>query len=453
MDHQFDVVVFGATGFTGALAARHLLTEPESALESPNGIRWALAARSEAKLTHLKEELVLQLPDVDSRVIDAIPTLVADSHDEASLRKMVQQTKVVLSLVGPYTLHGELLVKLCAQNGVHYCDLTGEMLWVRSMVQKYQSAAAKSGAILVNSCGVDSAPSDLVAYLVAARIRKLKGPEALTGRVDFLVAESRGSVSGGTFASVLQMVEGKTSKQLSDTCNPYVLTDEETMAQKEEEGLADANRVSIRLRFDETRKSWTSVFLGQIMNQAVVHRSNYLLKGLYGRRFVYCERFALPGGILTHALITTVSVVISGLLYFKWTRKLLQMLGPAPGEGPSEDIQLNGCFIVDANGFTEDGELAVKLKAAGKGDPGYWMTIRMITECAFCLAKGDLRDGIDDAADTPAVTGGFCTPAFAFGSKLANRMHNKRFMTFDLEDVAPMATKGEDLKTEPATAF
>ncbi|GMF14321.1 unnamed protein product [Phytophthora lilii] len=402
MTSQFDIVVFGATGYTGALAARHLITEPESALGSPSAVKWALAARSASKLAALKEQLVVKLPHVDSKLINAISTLIADSHDEASLLSMVKQTRVVLSLVGPYTLYGELLVKLCAENGVHYCDLTGEMLWVREMVCKYQDVAVKSGAIIVNSCGVDSAPSDLVAYLLAAQIRKLHGKDAKTGRVDFLITDSKGSVSGGTFASLIQMVEGKTSKELSETCNPFVLTDEKTIDQKQAAGLVDANSVSIRVSYDKTAGSWTSVFLGQLMNQAVVHRSNYLLNELYGKKFVYSERFAL-GGVLTQALITTVSVVLTGMLYFKWTRKLVQKLAPAPGEGPTEDMQVNGCFIVDANGFTEDGELAAKLKAAGKGDPGYSMTMRMITECAFCLAKKDLRDGTDDLKETPPV--------------------------------------------------
>ncbi|KAG6618402.1 saccharopine dehydrogenase [Phytophthora cinnamomi] len=147
MSKQLDVVVFGATGFTGAVAARQLITEPESALSSPNAIKWALAARSASKLAALKEELVLKLPEVGSKLIDVIPTLIADSNDESSLVSMVKQTKVVLSLVGPYMLNGELLVKLCdGTAGVHYCDPTGEMLWVREMIRKYQNVAARSGA-------------------------------------------------------------------------------------------------------------------------------------------------------------------------------------------------------------------------------------------------------------------------------------------------------------------
>ncbi|KAG1699992.1 hypothetical protein DVH05_000456 [Phytophthora capsici] len=452
MSRQFDVVVFGATGFAGALTARHLVTEPESALGSVNAVKWALAARSADKLKALKKELKVKLPEVDNKLIDAIPTLLADSRDNASLLNMIKQTKVVLTLAGPYTLYGELLIKVCAENGVHYCDLTGEMLWVHEMIRKYEHVAAKSGAIIVNSCGVDSVPSDLVAYGLAAQIRKLYSKEIKTGRVDFLITDSKGSVSGGTFASVLQMVEGKTSKEWSETCNPFVLTDEKTIKQKKAQGLMGANSVDLHVRFDKTAGGWTSLFLGQIMNQAVVHRSNYLLNELYGRHFVYCERFAV-GGLFTQALITVVSVVLMAMLYFKWTRKLIQKLAPAPGEGPSEELMASGCFIVDANGYTEDGELAAQLKAIGKGDPGYYMTIRIITECAFCLAKKDLRDGSDDTNDTPSVTGGFLTPAFAFGHKLISRMHTKGFMTFNFKDVAVKHPKEQNNKEEPATAF
>ncbi|RLN51544.1 hypothetical protein BBJ29_008633, partial [Phytophthora kernoviae] len=200
-----------------------------------------------------------------------------DNHDEAALVAMVKQTKVVISLVGPYALYGELLVKVCADNGVHYCDLTGEMLWVKKMEHKYQQSAVESGAVLANSCGVDSVPSDLVAYLLTTRIHKLYGKDTKTGKIDFLITDFAGSVSGGTLASVFQMVEGKTRKQLADTCNPYILTDEDNMMHKQDEGMVDANTINIAVRYDEVMGLWTSVFLGQLMNQAVVHRSNFLL--------------------------------------------------------------------------------------------------------------------------------------------------------------------------------
>ncbi|RLN91295.1 hypothetical protein BBJ28_00018275 [Nothophytophthora sp. Chile5] len=432
MSKPFDVVVFGATGFTGPLVARHLATEPESALGSSTAIKWALAGRSADKLARVKQQLKEKLPQVDGALIDAIPVVVADSRDEASLLAMVRQTKVVMSLVGPYGLNGELLIKVCAENGVHYCDLTGEMLWVHEMVRKYQEVAVSTGAMLVNSCGVDSAPSDLVAYLIAARLRKTRGKHVKTGKVDFLITDFAGSVSGGTIASVFQMVDNKTSEQLAETCNPYVLTDSETLKQKQLAGLVEANAVNAAVSFDKTSGRWTSLFLGQLMNHAVVHRSNFLLNGLYGRHFVYGERFA-KGGLLMQHLITAGSVAIAALMYCNWTRRLLQKLVPGSGEGPSETTMRNGCFVVEAAGYTEDGELAVKLKAAAEGDPGYRMTVRLVSECAICLAKRELRE---EEEGIPTVTGGFNTPACAFGSKLADRLHAKKFLSFELEDVA-----------------
>lgn len=425
MSAPFDVVVFGATGFTGALIAKHLITEPESALGSTTAVKWALAGRSETKLEALKRQLKQQLPQVNSELIEAIPVVTADSHDEASLLALAKQTKVVLSLVGPYTLYGELLVKVCAENGVHYCDLTGEMLWVREMIRKYQRSAVASGAVLVNSCGVDSVPSDLIAYLLATQIHKRRGDDVGTGRVDFLITETGGGVSGGTFASVMQIVEGKTSDQLSQTCNPFVLTDEHTIKQKQLDGLVHANSPTFRITFDKTLGQWTSLFLGQFMNQAVVHRSNYLLDNLYGPRFVYGERFAI-GGFLSQLLVTSGSFIVTAMMYFSWTRKLFKKLGPAPGEGPSEQQLRDGCFVIDANGYTEDGELAAQLKAVSRGDPGYILTSRLITESAFCLAKGELRH---------AVHGGFYTTAAAFGHTLSDRLHAKKFMTFDFKDL------------------
>ncbi|KAF4315726.1 hypothetical protein BBO99_00009075, partial [Phytophthora kernoviae] len=185
----------------------------------------------------LKEQLKHHPPQVNSELIDAIPVLTADIHDEAALVAMVKQTKVVLSLVGPYALYGELLVKVCAEN----------------------------------------VPSDLVAYLLTTRIHKLYGKDTKTGKINFLITDFAGSVSGGTLASVFQMVEGKTRKQLADTCNPYILTDEDNMMHKQDEGMVDANTIKIAVRYDEVMGLWTSVFLGQLMNQAVVHRSNFLL--------------------------------------------------------------------------------------------------------------------------------------------------------------------------------
>jgi short subunit dehydrogenase-like uncharacterized protein len=419
----FDVVVFGATGFTGSLVARYLAAEAESALGgSPDTLKWAIAGRSEAKLRQVKQTLKDKVPEVAPELIDALPTVVADSADEQSLVAMVKQTKVVLSLVGPYTLYGSLLVKACAENGVHYCDLTGEILWVSDMVAKYQTAAEKSGAILINCCGFESIPSDLTAFLIADKIQEKYNSK--TSQVDLYFSTLKGEASGGTLATIFTMMETSTSKQLIASRNPFFLTDAVTMATKKEERLVGANTGSMAIKHDKTMGLWSSFFVGASVNQAIVHRSNFLLHGKYGDKFVYRERMAI-GGLFAQIVATLGIAVVGVMLYFWPTRALLKRLARSPGEGPSEESMRDGYFIVDAAGYSEDGKLAVKAKTIGTGgDPGYRLTSRIISECAMCLAKGEVA----------AAKGGFYTPASALGHHLAGRLERKKFVKFELKE-------------------
>ncbi|KAE8881911.1 hypothetical protein PF005_g5713 [Phytophthora fragariae] len=426
MSKQFDVIVYGATGFTGSLVARYLAAEPESALGSASALKWAVAGRSEAKLQQIKEQLKTKLPEVAPELIDALPVVVADSGDEQSLVQMVQQAKVVVSLVGPYKLYGELLVKACAEHGVHYCDLTGEIVWIEEMTRKYAAAAAKSGAVLVNCCGFESIPSDLTTFLVADRIQSKFN--SATSAVDLFFTDLKGEASGGTLASVFTIMETSTSKQLLASRNPFFLTDEKTMAQKQAANLVGPNTSSIAVRYDKAMGFWHSLFVGGSVNQAVVHRSNHRLHDKYGSKFVYRERLAI-GGLFMQLLATFGTIVVSTMLYFGWTRALLKRLARAPGQGPSEESMVQGYFIAEAAGYSDDGKLAVKAKTVGSGDPGYRLTSRLISECVFCLAKGEF-------GDATSLPGGFYTPASALGHKLADRLQTKKFITFELKDVA-----------------
>lgn len=425
MSKRFDLIVYGATGFTGSLVARYLAAEAESALSSPSALKWAIAARSEAKLAQVKEQLKSKLPDVAPELIDEIPVVVADSGDEQSLVAMVRQTKVVVSLVGPYKLYGELLVKACAENGVHYCDLTGEIVWVEEMTRKYAQTAEKSGAVLVNCCGFESIPSDLTTFLVTDRIQQKLN--AATSTVDFYFTDLKGEASGGTLASVFAILETSSNKQLVASRNPFFLTDEKTLAEKQAAGLVSPNTSGIAIRYDKVMGFWHSLFMGGSVNQAVVHRSNHRLQGKYGAKFVYHERMAI-GGFFMQLLATFGTAMVGIMLYFRLSRALLKRLARAPGQGPSEESMLQGYFVAEAAGYSEDGKLAVKAKTVGSGDPGYRLTSRLISECAFCLAKGEF-------GASSSLKGGFYTPASAFGHKLADRLQTKKFITFELKDM------------------
>lgn len=422
----FDVVVFGATGFTGALVARYLLQEPESSTGAAP-IRWALAARSERKLEAVKQELKTKVPSVSAAAVDAVPTLVADSGDEASLVAMVRQTKVVLSVVGPYKLFGSLLVKACAENGVHYCDLTGEVLWIEEMVAAHEAAARRTGAILVNCCGFESIPSDVTTFLVADKIKETR--RDATAKIDLYFTKIKGEASGGTLSTVFTMMETASATDLKRSRNPFLLTDDHTRAEKTAAKLVRPNSTSPKVEYDSFLKRWSSLFIGGSVNQTIVHRSNFLLGGLYGDRFVYRERLAV-GGYWANVLATAGFALLGVLVYFRVTRWLLKRIAPSPGQGPSEEVMRNGFFVAESVGYAAANERtpAVHATTVGSGDPGYSLTSKLISECAFCLAKGELQSA--------AVRGGgFYTPASAFGHHIAKRLDTKKFITFKLESL------------------
>ncbi|KAI9913206.1 hypothetical protein PsorP6_005980 [Peronosclerospora sorghi] len=403
---------------------RHLATESESALNNPNVLKWAVAARNKAKLAQLKEQLKPKLPNISPSDIESIPEIIADSSDEESLTKMVQQTKVIMSVVGPYKLYGELLVKVCAENGVHYCDLTGEMIWIKEMISKYEATATKTGAVLVNCCGFESIPSDLATLLISDRIQQKLNLS--TSRIDMYFTDLKGEASGGTIASVFAICE-YSYKQLLATRNPYYLTDEKTIKEKEAAGLIKPNTVSTMVRYDKVKGFWHSQFIGAALNQIIVHRSNHILQNKYGKNFVYQERLA-NGGLFKQLLASFGLLVGSIMLCFSWVRALLKHIVRAPGQGPSEMSMLHGYFIAEAVGYSSDGKLAVEAKVMGTGDPGYSLTSRLISECAFCLAK-------DEFGELSSLKGGFYTPASAFGHKLADRLQTKKLITFELKDM------------------
>lgn len=418
MSKPYDIVVFGATGFTGALIARYLLQSPESS------VTWAIAGRNAAKLESVKQELKQKLPHVDAATINAVPVLVADSSDEAQLTQLVKQAKVVLTVVGPYKLYGELLVKVCAENGVHYCDLAGETIWIDAMIAKYEAAARKSSAIIVNCCGFESVPSDLTTLVLADAVKKTTNapPSEVTLAFTSLVGEA----SGGTLASVFTILETSTNAELAKARDPYLLTDDETRAKHKTSGLTKKNAGSLALKKEKDLGKWSSFFVGGSVNQTVVHRSNYLQKNAYGEQFVYRERGAIGGWFAQLGM--TLGVMIGGvLLYFSLTRALIKKLAPKPGQGPSEEVMANGKFVAKAVAYDQSGKLAARATVVGAGDPGYGMTSKVITECAICLAKREFTDA--------NLTGGFYTTASAFGHHLVKRLQDKQIMTFDVQSV------------------
>uniref|UniRef100_A0AAV1TNY4 Saccharopine dehydrogenase n=1 Tax=Peronospora matthiolae TaxID=2874970 RepID=A0AAV1TNY4_9STRA len=293
------------------------------------------------------------------------------------------------------------------------------------MVAAYASSAAKTGAVLVNCCGFESIPSDLTTFLMSDYIRH--NHHSSTGVIDLYFTGMKGEPSGGTLASAFAIMDTSSSEQLRASRNPFFLTDEKTIAGKKAAGLVEPNASGILVRYDMIVRTWHSLFIGGPINQAIVHRSNYLLQNKYGNNFVYRERMAI-GGFFTQVLVTIGTIIVATALYFGWTRALLKRLVRAPGQGPSEESMLQGYFVADAVGYTDDGKVAVRTKVAGSGDPGYYLTSRLVSECAFCLAK-------DEFGESTCLEGGFYTPASAFGRKLVDRLQQKKLMTFELKNV------------------
>jgi short subunit dehydrogenase-like uncharacterized protein len=411
-DRRFDVVVWGATGFTGRIVAEYLLERYGLGGE----LRWAIAGRNSEKLEGVRTEIGAQV-GVDA---GALPILTGDSGDAASLEALARETRVVCTTVGPYAKYGSELVAACAKLGTHYCDLTGEVHWVRRMIDAHEEAARASGARIVHTCGFDSIPSDLGTFFVQREMRGRHGVPCR--RVKCRVKGFSGGFSGGTVASMLNMMEeaGADPAIRRLLADPYSLNPEGRRAGPDtSEGAAPA--------WDEDFESWTAPFVMAAINTRVVRRSDALLGGLYGEGFCYDEAVLTgkgPAGFAAAAatsagLAATMLVGALGPL-----RRLGSRFLPEPGEGPSREKREAGYF--DIRFFGEhpvDRGKSLHARVTGDRDPGYGSTAKMLGEAAVCLALDRLEAG-----------GGSWTPASAMGDALLARLAANAGLTFTIED-------------------
>ncbi|MDT8409327.1 MAG: saccharopine dehydrogenase NADP-binding domain-containing protein [Wenzhouxiangellaceae bacterium] len=410
-EREYDVILMGATGFTGRLVAEHLLARHGVSGE----LRWALAGRSREKLEQIRNGLGDKASE--------LPIIIADSHDRASLDSMVQKTRVVCTTVGPYALHGSDLVAACCQHGSDYCDLSGEVPWMRKMIDQHAAAAKKSAARIVHCCGFDSIPSDLgVWFLQQAAHERFGKP---LERVRLRVKAAKGGLSGGTFASMLNIVEQsrrdpETAKVLK---NPFALCPPDARKGPRQPSVNGP-------KFDAAIGSWMAPFIMAAINTRVVHRANALQNFAYGKGFRYDEAVLTGKGFGGRAKATLASLGMGAFALgaaMGPTRALLQkMVLPKPGEGPSPQAREAGFFNIIIEGRTSEGQ-TLRARVKGDRDPGYGSTSKMIGEAAVCLAK-DIQSHGDDA-----VTGGFWTPATALNGKLVERLGAHAGVTFELD--------------------
>lgn len=404
-----DLVVFGATSFVGKILARHLFEQ----FGTHGDLNWAVAGRSVSRLEELRRSLGSQAAK--------LPLVVADAADEAALRKMCLGTKAVVSTVGPYALYGEPLVKVCAETGTDYCDLTGEAQWIRRMLSRYEDTARKSGARIVHCCGFDSIPSDLgVFFLQRESMRRFGEP---CTRVKMRVKAIRGGVSGGTVASIMNIVkEAATDPQLrKELANPYSLCPG---------GYAPlARQPDVRFaEYDSDFEAWVAPFIMSAINTRIVQRTNALTKQAYGAGFRYDEAMLAGRGLRGRMTALGIAAGLAGFMVAgaigPARRALERFVLPAPGSGPSPEAQQKGFYDLRFLGRTDDGR-SIMVKVTGDRDAGYGSTSKMLAQAATFLAR-DLPK-----AEKP---GGFWTPATIFGDRLIERLEKHSGIAFTVID-------------------
>ncbi|MBN8979265.1 MAG: saccharopine dehydrogenase NADP-binding domain-containing protein [Rhizobiales bacterium] len=387
---EFDIVVYGASGFTGRLVAEYLA----SCSGEPHDLKWAMAGRSLDKLAAVRDEIGAPKDT---------PLIAADAADPASLEAMLKRTRAVLTTVGPYQLYGTDLVAACVASGTDYLDLCGEPVWMRQMIDKYHAAAQASGARIVFSCGYDSIPFELGVFFLQDAAKAKFG--STFNRVKGRVRKMKGTFSGGTAASMKAIFSAAASDPslLPMLRDPFVLTP----------GFAGPKQPpGNKPLFDDDLNMWVAPFVMANINTRNVHRSNFLLGFPYGQDFVYDEMMVAGPKDTGEA---TAKAIVAG------NNKLGAQGGPKPGEGPSREEREAGYFDLLFFGFAPDGR-QMRAIVTGDRDPGYGCTAKMIAESAICLVR--------EAADVP---GGIWTPGAAFGHRLVKRLSDHAGMTFGIE--------------------
>lgn len=388
---DLDLVVYGATGFVGALTAAHL------AEHAPPGTRIALAGRSREKLAAVRAGL----PGASDW-----PLLEADATNPSSLAELARATRVVATTVGPYAKYGLPLVEACARAGTHYADLTGEVLFVREAIDRYDAVARESGARIVHACGFDSIPSDLAVLLLHERAAE----DGAGGLRDVrLIATARGGFSGGTVASI----RGQVDTVRHDAAARRLVTDPFALSPDRAAEPSSAQPSDFPRPARTADGRWTAPFVMSAFNTRIVRRSNALQDWAYGRELRYAEVMGSGRGPLGAVAAAGVSVGLVGFLTAMTlppTRALLDRMLPGPGTGPSAATRERGWFRMAVDASTHSGA-RYHAEVRGQGDPGYAATAVMLGESALALALDRLPD-----------RAGSLTPATALGPVLVERL-------------------------------
>jgi short subunit dehydrogenase-like uncharacterized protein len=397
---EFDVIIWGASGFTGRLVALYLFDK----YGTTGDLKWAMGGRNLTKLEKVRDEVANK----------NVPLVIADSNDKVSLLNMVKRTKVVCTTVGPYAKYGSNLVEACIESNIHYCDLAGEVQWMYKMINRHHEKAKINGSKIVHACGFDSIPSDMGVYFIQRESKDKRG--IIAQKIKMRVAAISGGISGGTYSSLSRVLEEaqKDKKVYQILTNPYALNPINEQFGKDKSDLKN-------IIFDKVSQSWIGPFIMSSINTKIVRRSNCLNSYAYGKNFRYDEATIFGKGFFGR-IRGIISVIAIGLImsakHGSLLKKGLDLLFPIPGEGPSKKKMKQGFYNLRFYITLEDGSDAFA-KVIGDMDPGYGSSSKMLAESAVCLAIDKLSN-----------TSGVLTPSVAMGDALLKRLEKNAGLRF-----------------------
>ena len=404
MAKKYDVIIWGATGFTGRLVAEYINHQ----YGVDQSLRWAMAGRNMDKMSTVAKEMG----------ISGIDFIQADSHDRSSLDDMCAQGKVICTTVGPYAKYGTELVQSCIANGADYCDLTGEVQWMRKMIDEHQEEAEAKGVRIVHTCGFDSIPSDMGVHFLQREAMSKLGQYC--DQIKLRVKAFKGGLSGGTYASLSYVMEQAQDDRniYKVLTNPYSLNPDGHRTGPDREDLRSVVK-------DEDLNAYIGPFIMAGINTKVVRRSNALANFPYGKNFLYDEAIitgqGLGGKLKGYGMLAGLGVLMAGKPGSMF-KKIVDKTQPKPGEGPNKQQRENGFFNIKLLGKVDD-KVVLTAKVTGDRDPGYGSTSKMLAESAICLAL--------DKDKTPK-TAGMLTPAVAMGDILLDRLQAHAGLTFSI---------------------
>jgi short subunit dehydrogenase-like uncharacterized protein len=397
---EFDVIIWGASGFTGRLVALYLFDK----YGTTGDLKWAMGGRNLTKLEKVRDEVANK----------NVPLVIADSNDKVSLLNMVKRTKVVCTTVGPYAKYGSNLVEACIESHIHYCDLAGEVQWMYKMINRHHEKAKINGSKIVHACGFDSIPSDMGVYFIQRESKDKRG--IIAQKIKMRVAAISGGISGGTYSSLSRVLEEaqKDKKVYQILTNPYALNPINEQFGKDKSDLKN-------IIFDKVSQSWIGPFIMSSINTKIVRRSNFLNSYAYGKNFRYDEATIFGKGFFGR-IRGIISVIAIGLImsakHGSLLKKGLDLLFPIPGEGPSKKKMKQGFYNLRFYITLEDGSDAFA-KVIGDMDPGYGSSSKMLAESAVCLAIDKLSN-----------TSGVLKPSVAMGDALLKRLEKNAGLRF-----------------------